>query len=410
MWSLPPLLLLAAGARGEDVREIRGRVLDERGRPVAGVDVAAFWRANGTGKGRDGKSLDLKVPANVREFWSHLGEMEPVGSSPRTARTGDDGLFAVKLQESKHALMALDPERRRGGLLILPKRWDGEHLELRIAPLVKVRGSIRGPGAGEKPSWTHVYVNLPEDPARPLDSTRLVSCGSFEACFELSVPPGRYVLHGYREQMDARLVPDCLIDVAEGKSELDQGILILSDAVAHESVRIQRAKSSGNWIDVADRYGKSAPCWSITDVRGFSRGTRIVDFRGKWVLIYFWGFGCAPCLRTGLPTLARFYEEHAADRDRFEIVGLCIDGDGELKSMADLDRKLEPVVQNVWGGKALPYPVALDASYRTQESFGLSTLGPQLISPDGILLKGDEKVLAEKLGRDGRERRRIGGQ
>ena len=389
------LLVAMTGTRASELREIRGRVVDEGGRPVAGALVDVFWRANGTGKGRDGKYLDLKIEGNLKEFWGHLGEMEP--SSPRAATTGSDGRFTVMIPTSKHAVMVMDRRRERGGLLVLPKGKEQELMEICIGPLIKVRGSLRGPGVGETPSWTHVYLNLPDDLTRPLDSTRLVSCGSLEARFEMSLPPGRYMLHGYNETADAYLVPEKPIDLAVGKTEVDLGVLTLSNTKSHVSVKIEHAKSTGDWVDVADRYGKPAPRWHLTDARGIPKDAQIEDFKGKWVLIYFWDFGCAPCLGTGLPAMAKFYEEHAADRDRFEIVAFCIDDDGKLSSMAAVDRKLEPVVEHVWGGRALPFPSVLDASFQTMESFGISTLGPHLLDPEGILMKGDETVLAGKL-------------
>ena len=111
----------------------------------------------------------------------------------------------------------------------------------------------------------------------------------------------------------------------------------------------------------------------------------------------FLGVQPASCLRTDLPSLARFYEEHPAERDRFEILAFCIDDDGELASIAALDRELEPVVKHVWGGRAMPFPVLLDATFQTMESFGISTFGPHLVDPTGTLMKGDEAVLADKL-------------
>jgi thiol-disulfide isomerase/thioredoxin len=389
------LLIAITGTHASEVREIRGRVVDEGGQPVAGAVVDVFWRANGTGKDRDGKYLDLKIEENVKEFWGHLGRMEPF--SPHAATAESDGRFTLAIPTSRHALMAMDRDRRRGGLLVLPEGKEQELMEIRIGPLIKIRGSLRGPGVGEKPSWTHVYLNLPDDLTRPLDSTRLVSCGSFEARFEMSLPPGRYVLQGYNETSDAYLVPDKEIDLTIGKTEVDFGILTLSNTKSHIGVKIQQAKSMGRWVDVAARYGKPAPRWHITDARGLPKDAQIEDFKGKWVLIYFWGFGCAPCLGTGLPSLAKFYEEHAADRDRFQIVALCVDDDGELTSMAAVDRNLEPVVKHVWGGRALPFPIVLDASFQTMESFGISTFGPHLVDPEGTLMKGDEVALAEKL-------------
>ena len=213
----------------------------------------------------------------------------------------------------------------------------------------------------------------------------------------MSLPPGRYVLQGYNEAMDASLVPDKEIDLVAGAAQVDVGVLMLSNTKSHIGAKIEHAKSGGRWIDIADRYGKPAPRWHLTDARGISKDARIKDFQGKWLLIYFWGFGCGPCLKTGLPSLARFYEEHAAERDRFEILAFCIDDDGELVSMAALDRKLEPVVKHVWGGRALPFPVLLDATFQTMESFGISTFGPHLVDPAGTLMKGDEATLADKL-------------
>ena len=129
-----------------------------------------------------------------------------------------------------------------------------------------------------------------------------------------------------------------------------------------------------------------------------SKDAQIADFRGKWVLIDFWGLGCRPCLAKGLPKLMRFYEEHAAQRDRFEILSICIDFEGGLKSMADVDRALEPIVKHVWGGRSLPFPILLDPTFQTWERFGLRGLGTVvLIDREGRLAKGDEGVLAEKL-------------
>ena len=41
--------------------QIRGKVVDQSGQAVADAVAGDFWRANGTGKDRDGKLLNLKV-------------------------------------------------------------------------------------------------------------------------------------------------------------------------------------------------------------------------------------------------------------------------------------------------------------------------------------------------------------
>jgi len=389
------------GARASEQREIRGCVIDEAGNPVAGAAVDFFWRANGSGRDRDGKPLDLTKDENVKIFWGHLGEMEP--TSTRAVRTGPDGQFSLKMSEIHYAVMAMDRSRRRGGLVVIPKGKESEPIEIPLSPMVRVRGSFEGPGAKQQPDWTHVYVNLPDDPTRPLHSTHLVSCGSFEAKFDIWLPPGPYVLNAYsqfadQDLLEGELVPGREVVLKGDILDVNLGQLTFSPHKTLNSARKAKAEADGTWGDYTRHYGKKPPRWHITDARGLSKDAQLSEFKGKWVLVDFWGFGCRPCLWTGLPKLMRFSEEHAAQRDRFEILALCIDSDGELRSMADVDRKLEPIVKHVWGGKTLPFPVLLDSTFQTWERYGLPGLGVVLlIDPQGNLVEGDETVLAEKL-------------
>jgi thiol-disulfide isomerase/thioredoxin len=397
VWSPIVVVIAAAAAQGADEREVRGLVVDEMGKPVAGAAVADFWRANGTGRDRDGKYLNLKIEANAKEFWGSVGSMQTFRSS--VVRTGADGRFVVPLGKRSHAVMAMDQERKRGGLVILPKGKETEPVEIRLGPLVTVRGSLRGPQPGQVPSWTHIYVHIPRDGERPLDSLRLVSCGSFEARFAFSLPPGRYTIEGYNETSDAYTIPEVLIDLSPGERELDLDELRLTDVATSEYTKFIRARDAKDWLEFEQRVGKRAPQWQIADAQGISKDHQLSDFRGKWVMIYFWGFGCAPCLGKGLPNMVKFYEEHVGERDRFECVAFCVDEDSRKGGMSAVEKKLEPIVKNVWGGKPLPFPSVLDGSFETMERFGLRYFGPVLIDPEGRLVKGDETVLAEKLGK-----------
>ncbi len=395
------VLVAAAGARAGD-REVRGRVVDEAGRPVAEAAVGCFWRANGPSRDAAGKPYDLTKDENVKAFWSHLGQMEPFEKKD-PVMTGADGRFSLPLPERYHFLMAMDRARRRGGLAILPKGKEGEPVEVRIGPLVRMRGSFEGPAPGQRPYWTHVYVNLPDDPTRPLDTGRLVSCGSFDAKFDVSLPPGRYSLQAYsqhaeKDVFEGEIIPDRPIALEAASREVDLGRLTFSP------YRVTvRMKEAGTWWDHTKHYGEPAPRWHVTDARGVSKDVQISDFKGKWILVDFWGFGCVPCLKRGLPKLVKFYEEHQDQRDRFEILALCVDPDGEVNSMAEVERRLEPIIKHVWDGKRLPFPILLDPTSETWMRFGLLGMGDVLLfDPEGRLVKGDETVLAEKLRQAGR--------
>ena len=42
---------------------------------------------------------------------------------------------------------------------------------------------------------------------------------------------------------------------------------------------------------IADSIGKALPEWTVTDARNAKKDVKIADFKGKWVLLEFWGFG-----------------------------------------------------------------------------------------------------------------------
>jgi hypothetical protein len=93
----------------------------------------------------------------------------------------------------------------------------------------------------------------------------------------------------------------------------------------------------------------------------------------------------------------KFYEEHAADRGRFEILAFH---DAEAKTFAELDPKLADLKADAWGGKDLPFPILLDASGKTIRDFDVHSFPTTiLIDPEGNLVKhGGEEMLAVKLG------------
>lgn len=77
--------------------------------------------------------------------------------------------------------------------------------------------------------------------------------------------------------------------------------------------RLQKEMAAGN-VD--------APDFTLLDPSG--RKVSLADFRGKWVIIDFWGSWCVWCIK-GFPHLKEVYE---ANKDRLEVVGVaCQDSD-----------------------------------------------------------------------------------
>ena len=393
--------VIAGGEHAGEIRSIHGRVIDQDGMPIAGADVGFYWWANGPFNDSDGKRYDFDTVEGRKIRVANLGKMFPLGDVDRPTKTRPDGRFSISVPDDRHHLLAMDHPRRRGGLAMLPRGKGTADVEIRLGPLVRVRGSIEGPGAGERPTWANVLTKLPDDPTRPLDITTLALCESINGRFEMSLPPGRYVLTTYTMKDDgnemAEVVPDREILPTGEISEIDLGVLRLSPFKPRIQGRMERAKAAGTWGDYTKHYGEKPPRWHILDARGVPKDAQISNFKGKWLLVYFWGLDCPPCLKQGIPDLIRFFEEHQAQRDRFEILALCMDVEGEIESVADLDKRLEPIVKHVWG-KPLPFPVLLDPSFTTWERYGLPSFGIlMLIDPQGNLVKGDESVLAEQL-------------
>jgi hypothetical protein len=214
-------------------------VLDSEGVPVASASLATEWSA-----GEHGMNASSAI------------------------RTGEDGRFEGKLELYRMApvlLLAYDSRRAQAGTA----RWDPEQpeeLEIRLQPTVRVHGSFAIEGSEERPSWTNVYVStLPEDGAAHGD--RLLSCQSFEASFDFRLPPGTYAFNGYGTNT---LQVNRTLEI--GADDLDLGTLELPQTV------------------VAASIGKPALPWKLSDARGISKDATLADFRGKWVVLEFWGY------------------------------------------------------------------------------------------------------------------------
>lgn len=393
------LAVLVLSASSERVsagtaRKVEGRVLDEQGNAVGNASVDYFWRANGPDKDANGKRIDFSDKEKNKLFWSHVGQMEPF----RTAKSKADGHFEIEVPLSFYTLMAMDAQRVRGGLARIPRKDEGGLVEIRIQPMVRVKGRFEGPKPGEQPKWTHVWTLVPEDPTRPLGMDRLVSCGSFEARFEMSLPPGRYTLDANDDTNQGEL--EKAIDLTGDIREINLGTLKLS-RVTRKNInqKVEQSQASGAMGNYKKHYGETLPAWHVVDARGVSKNVQLSDYRGKWVLVKFWALNCNSCLASELPNLAKFYREHHDQLDQFEILAICVDCDEKMKSIADVDRQLEPIVKYAWDEKQLPFPILLDPSMTTLERYGVPGYESLLIDPDGKLVEGDEATLGNKLGK-----------
>jgi len=324
----------------------------------------------------------------LARFWGNVGRMEPLGEP---VRTDVEGRFRAPIQGTRvHHVLVMNPARTRGALGIVPVGREGEPLALRLEPLVRVTGQIRGPASDEKPKWTNIYTSRLEEPERPLDRCRLMHCGSFDANFSMLLPPGRYQFHAYSDPMTSRVIPEPGLTITGTEHAIDLGTLVLSPVSETPFVKLRQDEAVGKIRPLKDHVGQSPPAIFADDARGVSKDWQLGRASGKWQLVEFWGMDCPVCLSRTLPDLMKFQEEHADQASQFEIVTVFMDVEGKIRTIAQMDVALRPIVQHVWGGKALPFPILVDPTTRTCESWGLSGYGEMsLINPEGKIVPGD---------------------
>ena len=189
---------------------------------------------------------------------------------------------------------------------------------------------------------------------------------------EILLPPGKYTL----------------AVSSPGAKQSD----VVFDVVDHDVTLEPILLAAG----IAQFYGHAPP--PLSDVASVNTGAfSSAQLRGKWVLIYFWGYWCAPCVNEGLPKLARFYDQNLSYRKRFEILAVHENGVAGRITAEELKEKLASLEKQKYG-RALPFPVLLDRSGDIIRTWGISAYPTTaIINPQGILIRGDLGTLANQL-------------
>jgi thiol-disulfide isomerase/thioredoxin len=219
-----------------------------------------------------------------------------------------------------------------------PSDFDGAVREVRLQPGCRITGEVTSLGLGEQGRTPKGVELFAAKPGQIL--TRALFAGPTVPRFELLVPPGDYAVY-----LTAGVASDPVyryVHVEAGRREY------------HLQVDLQPLASSVRLV------GQPAP--ELRQIKGWKNGgpVRLADLRGKVVLLDFWGYWCGPCVGS-MPKLMELHDKY---KDR----GLVVVGihDDSVASIAEMDRKLARAREEAWGGRDLPFLIALDGGGPTR--------------------------------------------
>lgn len=341
---LASAFLLASSLTRAAELEVDMVVRDAAGNPVAGADVALFGM------------VDTKNSPDLRYYRA----ADPTDQDGRTHLSADE------FRETS-LVYIWQKEKNLVALVEVEKKQHAEPVEVTLGPACRVFGKLTSTELeqlGHSVKWANVYVMASGGKHRPLSYM-----GDSQA-FEFFLPPGKYQLYAYGEELNG-LKPE--IEVVEGQSTLDVGAIDLPAST------------------LAKLMGKTAP--ELKDIVGWASGepATLGDLRGKVVILDFWGYWCGPCIQ-GMPDLMALHDDYA-DRD----LAIIAVHDASVANLDELRAKLAPIVSSRWSGREIPFRLALDGGAEKQGSGQGATTRLYGISsfPTSILIDREGKVVGQ---------------
>jgi peroxiredoxin len=169
------------------------------------------------------------------------------------------------------------------------------------------------------------------------------------------------------EQLDQIRRGNQVVYTPEQKKMREEAFAQLQEAAAAKFVQV----------------GQVAPDFELVDSLGNRR--KLSEFRGKFVLLDFWGTWCVPCVEE-LPSMAKDYEK--VDKTKVEFIGVCAGCD-------DLEEFLQ--------ANPLEWVQLNDLVGKVSEQYQVTSYPSIiLISPEGVVLEtpyvNNDIVREDKVG------------
>jgi hypothetical protein len=211
-------------------------VVDASGKPSAGTRVATMWAPGAKG-------------------------MEPETYAAK-AVTDKAGKAVLELVEPLANLMAYDAAMKNGALGTV-NTVKSKSVQLRLAPLATLKSQIRLEGS-DSPFERGMAILM----VKGENASTPVLFGKVSSEMALKLPAGKYDFDAFSVETDSASRP---IELKAGQT-LDLGKVVLPLTGLMKS------------------YGKAAPPINVTEARGLDKPFNLADYKGKWVVLEFWGF------------------------------------------------------------------------------------------------------------------------
>jgi peroxiredoxin len=323
---------LEAAESAPTIKEFSVELVDISGKPVEGADIG----------------LAACIGDYVREFaakdkteWYYARHIR--SDAKGIARCNDKdtdlrftGLIARHEGRKISAIASIDPEQL------------DQPIKLTLVPECVVEGEAICPELAERQRNINgivVYVRLGE---------KLLIESEFKTpAFRLMLPPGQFEfeVYGTETHHTARQVQ-----------------------VPEKTARLQVEPIELKATQLALLEGRPAP--EIPDVLAWknSEPIKLVDLRGKCVLLEFWGYWCGSCTYR-MPELFKLYDTY--HDQGLEIIGIHVDlgpdKQENVDTAAKLDARLTQTRKEQWDGRDLPFPVAIVSGNRVPFGEGHSS-------------------------------------
>lgn len=352
------------GAATQPAGQLTLRILDPQGLPA----ISAMIGSSAT--------FGNRFPGYPHtSFYESRGRLVPVSNRNGLVTLQMSDVFAPRTRfemlESM-PLFILDERNQWSALELVRRDEFGKASvvrDVRLQPSCKITGQVTSVGLQAHGRSIHGLICEARNEPDGYINEMIDSIYDQEPKFELPLPPGDYelVIRG----SDCSTVGH-FIRITPGQRTLNLDVDI---EPPYEVIQSFAKKTAPEFRDL--RAWKNSPPLKLSQLRGHV------------VLVDFWGYWCGPCVGS-MPELMSLYDElHARG---LEVIAIH---DSSVGSIQEMDQKLAAVRRDLWKGRDLPFPIAIDGGATKEVGAGtmISAYGVQsfpttfLIDRNGALVE-----------------------